>query len=334
MGSLGGGEGGRRKKKRSPRGSLCTTFLDQYSLPGEALGRGSHGAVETCVNVFTQQQFAVKVIRKVAGVFHRAKVLREIELYHLCRGEDSIVQLVEYFEEPDAFYLVFEKMAGGPLLAHLQRRGSLTEEEAAAITSTLTTAITHLHALGVAHRDIKPENVLCVSTKSPWPVKLCDFDLCSSPGSTEEMASPVGSLEFMAPEVVDTFVLCQEDEELSLRYTRACDLWSLGVLLYLLLSGVPPWSGACSSPSCTWEVGGECSSCRRHLLAAISCHPLTFPPSRWLGVSPSARHLVRSLLERDAAARATPAQVAAHPWLTGAQGARGAAREAGMRAIG
>ena len=126
--SLGEGEDlRRRKKKRSPRGSLCTTFQDQYTLPGEVLGEGNTGKVETCVNVFTGQQFAVKIIKKTPGTFNRPKILREIELYHQCRGVDTIVQLVEFFEETDFFYLVFEKMEGGPLLSHIQRRGSLTE---------------------------------------------------------------------------------------------------------------------------------------------------------------------------------------------------------------
>ena len=172
--------------------------------------------METCVNVFTGQEFAVKMIRKAPGTFNRPKILREIELYHLCRGQETIVQLVEYFEETDYFYLVFEKMLGGPLLTQLKRRGSLTEEESANIADNLATAIDHLHSLGVAHRDIKPENVLCVNSDSPCPVKLCDFDLCSSPQldtNADCLLSPVGSLEFMAPEVVDTFLSAFSERE-------------------------------------------------------------------------------------------------------------------------
>jgi len=324
--SLGEGEElRRRKKKRSPRGSLCTTFTDQYSLPGELLGEGNNGKVETCVNVFTGQEFAVKIIRKAPGTFNRPKILREIELYHLCRGQETIVQLVEFFEETDFFYLVFEKMAGGPLLSHLSRRGSLTEEESASIADNLAKAIGHLHSLGVAHRDIKPENVLCVSSESPCPVKLCDFDLCSAPelasaNTTNCLLSPVGSLEFMAPEVVDTFLLSDEDDlddsEASLSYTKACDLWSLGVLLYILLSGSAPFTATCSTIDCGWQEGASCSQCQRQLLAAITAGNLGFPRLPWASISSSAKHLVSCLLLRNSEARLTAAEVLVHPWVS------------------
>jgi len=317
----------RRKKKRSPRGSLCTTFTDQYSLPGELLGEGNNGKVETCVNVFTGQEFAVKMIRKAPGTFNRPKILREIELYHLCRGQETIVQLVEYFEETDYFYLVFEKVLGGPLLSQLKRRGSLTEEESATIADNLATAIDHLHSLGVAHRDIKPENVLCVSSDSPCPVKLCDFDLCSSPQlstTTDCLLSPVGSLEFMAPEVVDTFLLSDQDDlddtEASLGYTKACDLWSLGVLLYILLTGSAPFTTTTCSDTinCGWEEGASCPQCQRQLLLAITAGNLGFPRLAWASISSSAEHLVSCLLLRNSEARLTASEVLSHPWVANA----------------
>jgi len=311
----------RRKKKRSPRGSLCTTFQDQYTLPGEVLGEGNTGKVETCVNVFTGQPFAVKIIKKTPGTFNRPKILREIELYHQCRGVDTIVQLVEFFEETDFFYLVFEKMEGGPLLSHIQRRGSLTEEESSSIANDLATAIGHLHKLGVAHRDVKPENVLCVSTDSPCPVKLCDFDLCSAPDlpNSDSLLSPVGSLEFMAPEVVDTFLLADEDDfddpEVSLSYTKACDMWSLGVLLYILLSGIAPFTATCSDIKCGWQDGSSCSECQRLLLNAITAGDFGFPNFAWSSISSSAKDLVSCLLLKNSAARLTATEVLAHPWL-------------------
>jgi MAP kinase interacting serine/threonine kinase len=317
----------RRRKKRSPRGSLCATFRDQYSLPGEPLGEGSTGKVETCVNVFTGLEYAVKIIRKVPGLFNRSKVLKEIELYHLCRGQATIVQLVEFFEEPDEFFLVFEKMRGGPLLSHIQRRGSLTEQEAASITEDIATALAHLHSLGVAHRDIKPDNVLCLHPDSPCPVKLCDFDLCSTPepSAAEALLSPVGSPEYMAPEVVHTFLSCDDDDDddMSLSYTKACDLWSLGVLLYTLLSGTAPFSGSCPAEDCGWERGASCAACQERLLAAIAWDRLAFPLRRWEGVSDAARRLVSGLLLRDQAARLTAREVLADPWLqvTGRAGA-------------
>merc|ERR1712130_870238 len=124
----------RKKKKRSPM--VGNTFSDLYKLTGI--------------------EYAVKIIEKVPGLFSRSKILKEIEIYHLCRGEHNIIQLIEYFEEANCFFLVFEKMLGGPLLDHIQRRVCFTEAEASRIVKDLAGALKHVHKQGIAHRDLKP----------------------------------------------------------------------------------------------------------------------------------------------------------------------------------
>merc|ERR1711970_1644599 len=244
----------RKKKKKTDRTLVASTFADLYKLTGETLGEGSYGRVETCVNIYTGLEYAVKIIEKRPGFYCRSKILKEIEIYHLCRGQQNIIQLIEYFEESERFYLVFEKMLGGPLLDHIQRRVCFTEAEASAIIADLARALKHLHGQGIAHRDLKPDNVLCVNSNSPGPVKLCDFDLCSAPVSidttiTPTLLSPVGSLEYMASEVVDTFLIddYEDDDDESICYNKKCDLWSLGVIMYILLCGYAPFSGNCGS---------------------------------------------------------------------------------------
>ena len=201
----------KKKKKKLPKmQTIGTAFEDLYKLTGETLGEGSYGSVKACKNVFTGIEYATKIIEKKPGSFSRAKVLKEIEIYHLCRGHRNIIQMIEFFEEEDNFYLVFEKINGGSLLRHIQERVTFTEAEASMIIKGLAEAISHLHDKGIAHRDIKPDNVLCINSNSPSPVKLCDFDLCSPANnqvSTPQLLSPVGSLEYMAPEVVDTFMV-------------------------------------------------------------------------------------------------------------------------------
>ena len=98
-------ERGRRKKKKSP--IVGNTFSDLYKLTGESLGEGSYGKVETCVNVYTGIQYAVKTIEKIPRLFSRSKILKEIEIYHLCRGQQNVIQLIEFLEEMEYFYLVF-----------------------------------------------------------------------------------------------------------------------------------------------------------------------------------------------------------------------------------
>ena len=92
----------------------------------------------------------------------RNKVLKEIEIFHHCKGHDNILQLIEYFEEDELFYIVFEKMEGGTLLDTIQRRGHLTEQEASLVIRDIARALDFLHKKGIAHRDLKPENILCV----------------------------------------------------------------------------------------------------------------------------------------------------------------------------
>merc|ERR1712080_177222 len=253
---------------------------------------------------------------------------------YLCQGKDNIIQLVEFFDESDCFFLVFEKMEGGPSLSQIQQRGKLTEAEAARIITDLAKALSHLHSLGVAHRDIKPDNVLCVNTNSPFPVKLCDFDLCSPPltvtsSMTPAMLSPVGSLEFMAPEVVTAFLVDdfydEEESEGDLQgtYTKSCDLWSLGVLLYLLLCGSPPFTGHCSTPDCGWDQGNSCSHCQAALFSSIQGDTLSFPTKEWAGVSREATSLVAALLVREERDRLTADQVLQHPWIVGHSGETG-----------
>merc|ERR1711892_554133 len=153
----------RKKKKRSSKPQMGATFEDLYKFTSETLGEGSYDRVETCKNVFTGIEYAVKIIEKRPGSFNRSKVLKVIEIYHLCRGQRNIIQLIEFFEKAETFYLVFEKINGGPLLKHIQQRVSFTEEEASRIIKDLAEAIRHLHHQGIAHRDIKPDNVLCVN---------------------------------------------------------------------------------------------------------------------------------------------------------------------------
>jgi len=322
----------RRKKKR--KRILCeslsvTHFNDVYRLTGEVLGEGSYGRVEGCTHIHTGQEYAVKIISKQSWHFSRPKILKEIELYYLCQGRKEIIQMVEYFEEASDFYLVFEKANGGPLLGQIQRRDHFTEQEAAAVIRDLASALAFLHGKGIAHRDLKPENVLCVGNEGDndfLPIKLCDFDLCSAVYqtiSTPKLQSPVGSVEYMAPEVVQAFAFdmdifdydSDEEDGLELSYDKRCDLWSLGIIAYVLLCGHLPFRASCGR-DCGWEDRGEeCAECQHQLFSAIKSGDLEFPEETWSEVSMEAKDLIRQLLIRDASQRIKASAVLDHPWI-------------------
>uniref|UniRef100_A0A8C0MUK7 MAPK interacting serine/threonine kinase 2 n=1 Tax=Canis lupus familiaris TaxID=9615 RepID=A0A8C0MUK7_CANLF len=210
----------------------------------------------------TASRAGSKIIEKQPGHI-RSRVFREVEMLYQCQGHRNVLELIEFFEEEDRFYLVFEKMRGGSILSHIHKRRHFNELEASVVVQDVASALDFLHNKGIAHRDLKPENILCEHPNQVSPVKICDFDLGSgiklngdcSPISTPELLTPCGSAEYMAPEVVEAF-----SEEASI-YDKRCDLWSLGVILYILLSGYPPFVGHCGS-DCGWDRGEACPACQ------------------------------------------------------------------------
>jgi len=306
-----------RKKKIRTAGAGVKKFSDIYESTGESLGEGSFGHVRTYRNVATNKEYAVKVIEK-SETKSRHRVLKEIEIFHHCQGHDNILQLIEYFEEDYRFYLVFEKMEGGTLLDCILRRGHLTEQEASLVVRDIASGLNFLHKKGIAHRDLKPENILCAKAGQLTPVKICDFDLGSgiqigsrhcSPVTTPELLSPVGSADFMAPEVVDVW------QYQAWSYDKRCDLWSLGTILYILLCGYRPFYAHCGK-DCGFEEGHACEDCQELLFKCIRQGVYRFPEQDWADISADAKDLIQHLLVRNPYQRYTADQVLRHPWLS------------------
>lgn len=197
----------------------CIFFSDLYKLTGEILGEGAYASVQTCVNMYTDQEYAVKIIDKVPG-HARARVFREVETFHHCQGHPNIIQLTEFFEDEEKFYLVFEKVIrdflicffflvlfvvvllqvnGGQLLRRIQEYKYFSEAAAAEIVREVASALRFMHAKGIAHRDLKPENILCVYKDRLCPVKICDLDLGSGIRFQSSVSSPLATPQLLTP---------------------------------------------------------------------------------------------------------------------------------------
>lgn len=212
----------RKKKKRSASSVVSSCFQELYKLTGEVLGEGAYASVQTCVNIYNEKEYAVKIIDKVPG-HARARVFREVETFHHCHGHPGIIQLMEFFEDDDKFYLVFEKVLhsliiyhlncillgfitifspqiiGGQLLTRIQEYSHFSEQQAAEIVREIALALHFLHGKGIAHRDLKPENILCVKPDSLCPIKICDFDLGSGINFSNCLTSPLATPQLRTP---------------------------------------------------------------------------------------------------------------------------------------
>lgn len=157
-------------------------------------------------------------------------IKREIEILKLCQ-HPNIIRLYDVFENQDYIYIVMELLPGGDLFSYLEKRGfRIPEARACYIVHSLATALFYLHSYGIAHRDIKPENVLLIDESEDSDVKIVDFGLSKMVGPNENCTEPFGTLSYVAPEVLE-----------QKPYDKSVDIWSLGVVSYLLLSGRLPF---------------------------------------------------------------------------------------------
>lgn len=200
------------------------SIAELYKLTGEILGEGAYASVQTCINIYTDVECAVKIIDKIPG-HARARVFREVETFHHCQGHPNILQLIEFFEDKEKFYLVFEKINGGPLLTRIQENICFSEHDAAQIMKEIASGLNFLHKKGIAHRDLKPENILCVNTDTICPIKICDFDLGSGINFTTDVSESVATPQLLTPVSCIITVLACHSLSLSLNQISCDDNW-------------------------------------------------------------------------------------------------------------
>eukprot|EP00037_Helgoeca_nana_P027792 m.321759 g.321759 ORF g.321759 m.321759 type:complete len:495 (-) comp27594_c3_seq5:93-1577(-) len=310
-----------KKKKKKKKLLKTTEFGDKYEWTGEILGTGAYSTVREAKHKGTGEIYAVKQINKMAA--HdladdvRAQVFDEYDLLQRCRVDGkphpNILDMVDFFEDELDYLMVFEKMAGGELLQHIYARKTFTEREAADVTRDIASALAHLHQRGIAHRDLKPQNILCSSDKHASPAKLCDFNLghAAKDGSQSPVITrdPVGTPDYMSPEVIRQ----QQGEDIT--YNKSCDVWGLGVIVYIMLSGEAPFdAGECGGKYCGWREGDNCSRCLENLQDEITDGHLTFDGPQWKNISGAAKDLLGRMLVPEEG-RISAANILRHPWV-------------------
>ncbi|XP_066363046.1 calcium-dependent protein kinase 16 [Miscanthus floridulus] len=292
----GGGGGAGEKKRLSVLGEegwdVGAGIEEKYALDRE-LGRGEFGVTYLCMDRGTRELLACKSIskRKLRTPVDVEDVRREVAIMRHLPKSASIVSLREAFEDDGAVHLVMELCEGGELFDRIVARGHYTERAAAAVTRTIVEVVQLCHRHGVIHRDLKPENFLFANKKENSPLKAIDFGLSIFFKPGEKFSEIVGSPYYMAPEV------------LKRNYGPEIDIWSAGVILYILLCGVPPF----------W------AETEQGVAQAILRGNIDFKREPWPSVSDNAKDLVRQMLQPDPKLRLTAKQVLEHPWLQNAK---------------
>ncbi|KAK3131474.1 hypothetical protein QOZ80_6AG0506870 [Eleusine coracana subsp. coracana] len=261
---------------------------DRYAL-GPQLGWGQFGVIRSCSDLVTGEPLACKSIAKdrLVSPDDVRGVKLEIEVMARLAGHPNVVDLKAVYEDEEFVHLVMELCAGGELFHRLEQRGCFSEHEAAVLFRYLMEVVTLCHSKGIVHRDLKPENILLVSKSPSSPIKLADFGLATFIQPGRSLSGMVGSPFYIAPEV------------LSGGYNEAADVWSAGVILYILLSGIPPFWGKTKSK----------------IFECIKSTELRFPSDPWDTVSDSAKELIIGMLQRDPKQRLTAKEVLEHSWM-------------------
>ncbi|KAL8140160.1 hypothetical protein V2J09_006181 [Rumex salicifolius] len=264
----------------------------RYEL-GRELGRGEFGITYMATDLETGGKFACKSIskKKLRTAVDIEDVRREVEIMKHLPEHANIVTLRDTFEDDSAVHIVMELCEGGELFDRIVARGHYTERAAAAVVKTIVEVVQMCHRHGVIHRDLKPENFLFANKKENAALKAIDFGLSVFFKPGEQFSEIVGSPYYMAPEV------------LKRDYGPEVDVWSAGVILYILLCGVPPF----------W------AETEQGVAQAIIRSVIDFKRDPWPKVSDNAKDLVRRMLDPDPKKRLTAQGVLDHPWLVNAK---------------
>ncbi len=270
--------------------------LEEHYKVLNKLGQGTFGSVYRVVHNKTDLIRAMKMIKKntINLQDDDRKFLKEIQIL-IQIDHPNIIKIYEYFHDETYFYIITEFVSGGELYDTISKWKNFNEDKAAYIMRQLLSAVNYLHSYNIVHRDLKPENMMVEKTSKSKDkssndminIKLIDFGTCNFFDGKTKLSLKVGTPYYIAPEV------------LRKSYNEKCDLWSCGVILYILLCGYPPFSG-----DTTEEI-----------IEAVMSGKFSMEGSEWKKISNSAKDLVTKLLEIKQDKRLTAQESINHKWI-------------------
>ncbi|URD72128.1 calcium-dependent protein kinase [Musa troglodytarum] len=269
-------------------GHKTASLRDLYTL-GRKLGQGQFGTTYLCTEGATGKEFACKSIskRKLTAKEDVEDVRREIQIMHHLSGHRNVVTIKGAYEDPLYVHIVMELCEGGELFDRIIQRGHYSERKAAELIRIVVGVVEACHSLGVMHRDLKPENFLLANKDDDSSLKAIDFGLSVFFKPGQIFTDVVGSPYYVAPEVLHK------------HYGPEADVWTAGVILYILLSGVPPF----------W------AETQQGIFDAVLKGFIDFDTEPWPMISDSAKDLIRKMLCSRPSDRLTAHEVLCHPWI-------------------
>lgn len=282
--------GKRGKNKGVQGGTTRRSFQDTYFL-GKKLGEGAFSEVKEVTSRQNRaESYAVKIVTKskltredTVALQDEIAILRELNHPH-------IIKLHEVFDESSYYFLVTEILSGGELFDRIVTKTFYNEKEARDVCKTLFEAMKYCHDRNVAHRDLKPENLLLMSRHNDMKIKIADFGFAKKVSSEQCLLTQCGTPGYVAPEILH-----------GVAYGTKADMWSLGVIAYILLGGYPPFI----------------EQNQRELFKKIKRGQYEFHVEYWGEISPQGKDLIASLLNTDPRARLSAQRALHNPWITG-----------------
>ncbi|XP_020909872.1 serine/threonine-protein kinase 33 [Exaiptasia diaphana] len=290
----------RKEAPNAARSAIKHTRIEDKQIEeiyeyGEVLGKGSFGVVKEAKHIESGTRWAIKAINKEKAGSSAVKLLEREVLIMKRIEHDHLIHLEAVYETSKKMYLVMELCDAGGLEKLLERKKILSEKETWTVIKQLASAVAYLHDLDIVHRDLKLENILLSHPvgNELLNIKITDFGLSivkGGVGSDSMMQSVCGTPIYMAPEVID-----------DLGYSQQCDIWSIGVIMYILLTGQPPFM----------------AETEEKLYESIKKGMVDFSHECWDICQESAKNLLLGMLKVDPAHRRTAKEILIHPWITG-----------------